>query len=311
MNKRMTLLATTGAAVLLGAGTARAQYPVFDSANAANTASTLTNTAKMVESLANQLKAAQSTLASIMHPPSDPLQSASSQLNVPALRNVLPTGSGAFGSIVTGSGLGNTGALGTQNFNANHVYTPSGSDFNATQMATNANSIAGVQAASQQLYQSASSHMAYMNDLEDQLNNSPDEKTTADLQARIAQEQTYLQAQQVQASTLQTMQAAQVRNVEQQGEEKDRQNVDDVLAQDSGSSSNSGTSQTTGQGSVAANMNPADQAYMDRATAQMLGGPVSSSAPVASVITPGDQAYMDAAASKMLGGPIVHINPGN
>ena len=232
MNRRMTLLATASVAVLLGAGKARAQYPVLDSANLANTAQQVSQLTAQLKNMEQQLATAQQTFESLAHGVSNPLQAASSQLNVSALRNVLPTGSGAFGSIVTGSGLGNTGALGTQNFNANHIYTPPGTDFNATQMATNANSIAGVQAASEELYQSASSHMAYMGDLETQLNDSPDEKTTADLQARIAQEQTYLQAQQVQASTLQTMQAAQVRNVEQQGEEKDRQNVDDVLAQD-------------------------------------------------------------------------------
>lgn len=311
MNRRMTFLATASVAALLGASSARAQMAVIDNANLANTAQQVAQLTAQLKNMEQQLATAQQTFNTLSHGVSEPLQASSSQFNVGALRNVLPTGSGAFGSIVTGSGLGNTGALGTQNFNANHIYTPSGTDFNATQMATNANSIAGVQAASQQLYQSASSHMAYMNDLEDQLNNSPDEKTTADLQARIAQEQTYLQAQQVQASTLQTMQQAQTRNVEQQGDEKQRKDIDEVLSQDSGASSSSGSSQTTGQGSVAANMNPADQAYMDRATAQMLGGPVSSSAPVASVITPGDQAYMDAAASKMLGGPIVHINPEN
>ncbi len=344
MNKRVTLLATASIAALLGSGTARAEFPVIDSANLANTANMALDTANMVKSLSDQLKAAQATLASIAHAPSNPLQASSSQFNVPALRNVLPAGSGAFGGLVNGTSLGGSGNLATQNLNANHVYAPQGNDFNAQQMAMNANSIAGVQASSQQLYQSATSHMIYMQDLESQLNDSPDAKTTADLQARIAAEQTYLQAQQVQASTLQTLQQAQMRNADQQRDERQRQNVDDVLAQDgySGTTSspgtgggsvdqamnpadqatrqsaralflqslnNSGTSQTTGQGSVAANMNPADQAYMDAATAKMLGGPISSSAPVSSVITPSDQAYMDAATEKMLGGPINRINP--
>jgi len=232
MNRRMTLLATASVAALLGSGTARAQFAVIDSANLANTAQQVMQLTAQLKNMEQQLATAQQTFASLSHGVSDPLQASASQFNVPALRNVLPTGSGAFGSIVTGTGLGNTGYLGTQNLKANHVYTPAGTDFNATQMATNANSIAGVQAASQELYQSASSHMATMADLETQLNESPDQKTTSDLQARIAQEQTYLQAQQVQASTLQTLQAAQVRNVEQQAEEKDRQNVDDVLTQD-------------------------------------------------------------------------------
>jgi len=99
-------------------------------------------------------------------------------------------------------------------------------------MQSNANSIAGVQATSDKLYQSASSHMARLEDLEDQLNNSPDEKTTADLQARIAQEQTYLQAQQVQAQSISNWQQAQVRNEQEQGDEKQRKDIDDVLSAD-------------------------------------------------------------------------------
>jgi flagellar biosynthesis chaperone FliJ len=232
MNRRMTFLASASVAALLGASSARAQLAVVDTANLANTAQQVQQLAAQLHNMEQQLTTAQQTFASLSHGVSDPLQASSSQFNVPALRNVLPTGSGAFGSIVTGSGLGNTGYLGTQNLNANHVYTPAGTDFNATQMATNANSIAGVQAASQELYQSASSHMATMADLETQLNDSPDQKTTSDIQARIAQEQTYLQAQQVQALTLQTLQAAQVRNVEQQADEMHRKNIDDVLAQD-------------------------------------------------------------------------------
>jgi len=232
MNRRMTFLASASVAALLGASSARAQLAVVDTANLANTAQQVQQLAAQLHNMEQQLTTAQQTFASLSHGVSDPLQASSSQFNVPALRNVLPTGSGAFGSIVTGSGLGNTGYLGTQNLNANHVYTPAGTDFNATQMATNANSIAGVQAASQELYQSASSHMATMADLETQLNDSPDQKTTSDIQARIAQEQTYLQAQQVQALTLQTLQAAQVRNVEQQADEMHRKNIDDVLVQD-------------------------------------------------------------------------------
>ncbi len=232
MNRRMTFLASASVAALLGASSARAQLAVVDSANLANTAQQVLQLTAQLKNMEQQLATAQQTFASLSHGVSDPLQANSSQFNVPALRNVLPTGSGAFGSIVTGTGLGNTGYLGTQNLNANHVYTPAGTDFNATQMATNANSIAGVQAASQELYQSASSHMATMADLETQLNDSPDQKTTSDLQARIAQEQTYLQAQQVQASTLQTLQAAQVRNEQQQGDEKQRKDIDEVLSQD-------------------------------------------------------------------------------
>ena len=53
-----------------------------------------------------------------------------------------------------------------------------------------------------------------------------------DIQARMATEQNYIAAQQVQAQAVQTWQAAQVRNVEEQNAETQRQNIDDVLAAD-------------------------------------------------------------------------------
>jgi len=239
MMMRNMLLAGVSAAALLASSQARAQWPTADALADANTlqtaqsaAQTVTKLETQIQTMQQQLTMAQQTFGSLSHAVSNPLQATSSQFNIPGLRNVLPTGSSQLGGVMNGSNLGNMGGLGTQYLNANRVYQPQGGDFAATQMQSNANSIAGVQATSDKLYQSASSHMARLEDLEDQLNNSPDEKTTADLQARIAQEQTYLQAQQVQAQSISNWQQAQVRNEQEQGDEKQRKDIDDVLSAD-------------------------------------------------------------------------------
>ena len=98
-------------------------------------------------------------------------------------------------------------------------------------MTTNANSIAGVQAAADNLQQSTTSHIQNLQQLESALAASPDEKETADISARVQLENTYITAQQVQATSLQTWQAAQVRNQQEQADEAKRQNIDDVINQ--------------------------------------------------------------------------------
>jgi hypothetical protein len=58
----------------------------------------------------------------------------------------------------------------TQQFRiANRIYTPYGGDFSANAMATNASSIAGVQAAVQQLIASAQQHSQALQGIEGQL----------------------------------------------------------------------------------------------------------------------------------------------
>lgn len=248
MAMRRTLLVGASAAALLGPAAARAQMSVLDGANLLNTAKTVAQGTQQIEQLAQQIQTmqqqlatAQQTFASVAHAPANELQSLSQSFNIPALRNVLPTTSGAMGSVLNGTGLGNMGgtsgslgATGQQYLSQNRVYQPQGSDFATQQMTTNAASIAGVQAASDQLYQSASTHIATLEGLENQLNDAPDQKAVADIQARVQTEQTYLAAQQVQAQAINTWQQAQTRNVDEQSAEKQRQNIDDVLAQDAG-----------------------------------------------------------------------------
>lgn len=243
---RSILLAGLGAVALFTSSTAHAELPVIDGANLVNTAKTVMQGAQQISQLAQQLEnmkqqlaTAQQTYESLTHAPTGALGSFSSQYNMTALRNVLPQGATTLGPVLNGTNLGAMGSMGQQYANQNRIYQPQANDFAAQQMTTNANSIAGVQALANQLFFSASQHINVIQSLEGELTTAPDTKTVGDIQARMATEQTYIAAQQVQAQSVQTWQAAQVRNAEEQNTEAQRQNIDDVLAQDASSSNGS------------------------------------------------------------------------
>ena len=132
---------------------------------------------------------------------------------------------------MNGSGLG-PGILGSaaQGYlNENRIYAPTGQDFNAQEMQRNANSVAGAQAMASELYQSAANRVTALQGIERQLANAPDTKAVADIQARIAAEQAYIQAQQVQAQSLAMWQASQERNQQQRGDEERRRQIDKLI----------------------------------------------------------------------------------
>ena len=79
------------------------------------------------------------------------------------------------------------------------------------------------------LYQSAADRVRALQGLESQLAGARDLKAVADIQARIAQESAYIQAQQVQAQSLAMWQASQQRNADQRHDEERRQQVDRLI----------------------------------------------------------------------------------
>jgi type IV secretion system protein VirB5 len=241
------LLASASILALLGSGGAHAQMAVIDAPNLLNTTRAVIQGAQQVQQLAQQLQTMsqqltqmQNIFSSVAHLPQSELTQLGQSLNVPSLRQFLPSTSGAIGSVMNGSGLGNMAGIGQQYLDQNHVYTPTGGSFNATAMTNNASSIAGVQAMADQLYQSASTHIATLQSLEAQLGSAPDDKAAADISARVQTEQTYIAAQQVEAQSIQTWQAAQVRNVDEQRREKRQQDIDDVINQASSQAGGSG-----------------------------------------------------------------------
>jgi type IV secretion system protein VirB5 len=167
------------------------------------------------------------------------LGSAVSALQSVGIQNPLPVNPSAVQNLLSGSGTGGlTGissslsGLFNQSWNTNHVYTPTGSSWEAQQVQQNANSIAGAQSLAQQLYQSVAQRIPLMQQLEEELSTATDPKTVLDLQARLQAEQSFIQSQQVQAQTLSTMYAAQLQNEQQQLQEERQKEIDQVIAAD-------------------------------------------------------------------------------
>lgn len=193
-------------------------------------AETIKHAVDQVTTLRRQLDEQIATFNAVAHLPQSELNQLAGAFSVPSIRNPLPGGDALAGII--GGARGSGGALSgvVQQFQgANRVYTPYGGDFSANAMSTNAASIAGVQAAVQQLYASAQQHSLALQTMEGQLRSAPDAKAVADIQARLALESAHLQSQQVQAEALTTWQGAQVRNTQQQREESRRCYIDAML----------------------------------------------------------------------------------
>lgn len=230
-----------GAALLTG--TAHAQIPVTDglglSQRATQQLQTLGEWAKQARAmeqefavLKQQYQQLQQTYAAIAHLPDAALQELGQMMNVPQFRQALPDVNGMINSLSGGGvgGLGNMSGLAQQYLGRNQLYNIPGMDAGAQQVRGIANSVAGVQGLLDTLYQSAGGRISALQTLEGQLAAAPDAKATADIQARLGMERAVLQAQQLQATTLQTWQQSQIRTDENQRDEVRRCQIDAVLA---------------------------------------------------------------------------------
>lgn len=221
------------AALSAAAPPALAQLAVIDPANLAQAVQQVQQMAQQLQAMQQQYQQLQQTYQAIAHAPSDALTDLGRQLDVEGLRNALPAQSGELAAAMAGTALG-PGGFGTAaqgNLERNRVYAPSGGDFQAQEMQRGATSIAGAQAMASGLYQSASNRIAALRAIEGQLAAAGDAKAVADLAARLAAEQAYIQAQQVQAQSLVLWQQAQMRNQEQREQERRRQSIDALIDQ--------------------------------------------------------------------------------
>jgi type IV secretion system protein VirB5 len=232
---RRALLA--GVCVVALAAPARSQMAVFDGANFGNTLRSVYQGAQQLQQMEQQIATLRqsldqqiATLNGLVHLPQNELNQLASTFNTSIIRSPLP-GSSDLSGIVSGlQGTNNALSGLTQQFqSANRIYTPYGGDFSANAMATNASSIAGVQAAVQQLIASAQQHSQALQGIEGQLSGATDAKAVADIQARLALESVHIQSQGVQAQALATMQNAQVRLTDQQRQEARRCYIEAML----------------------------------------------------------------------------------
>lgn len=236
MTRRLALIPVALAAALITAAPAQpahAQLAVIDPANLAQAVQQVQQMAQQLQMMQQQYQQLQQTYQAVAHAPSDALTELGRQLNVDALRNALPAQSGELGAVMTGTSLGpgGFGSAAQGQLERNRVYSPGGADFQAQEMQRAATSIAGAQAMAGGLYQSAASRITALQAIESQLAGAADAKAVADLAARIAAEQAYIQAQQVQAQSLVLWQQAQMRNQDQRELERRRQSSDALIDQ--------------------------------------------------------------------------------
>lgn len=231
------IILTGTAALVLGlaaTGPAQAQVRVYDLANYLQSVEQVTHLTQQLTVMRQQYQQLQQTYAAMAHLPQSAVNDLGRQLNVNQFRNALPAQSRVLGAVMNGAGLegvdsGSLAASAQSHLQQNRIYAPAARDFQALEMQRIANSVAGAQAMASELYQSAADRVVALQDMESQLAGAPDSKAVADLQARIAAEQAYIQAQQVQAQSLAMWQASQERNQQQRSEEERRRQIDNLI----------------------------------------------------------------------------------
>lgn len=228
--KRLLLI---GACVLTPLAPARADLPVIDNANLGQLIKQVQQAAQQIQLL--QVQQVMSIYNAVSH--ITDLGSAVSALGMLGIQNPLPVNPSAVQSLLSGRGsvegmTGSIGSLFNSNWDASHVYTPTGTSYEAGLTQRSATSIAGIQGLAGQLYQSMAQRLPLLQELQDRLNGTKDPKDVLDLQARLQAEQSYIQTQGVQAQTLAMMQVAAYQNRQQERDEQRQKDIDAVLAAD-------------------------------------------------------------------------------
>ncbi|MBY0335644.1 MAG: type IV secretion system protein [Acetobacteraceae bacterium] len=216
------------AAALAAAAPARAQWTVIDPSNLAQAVEQVRQLQAQLQTMQQQYAQMQETFRAISHLPQDALVSLGRQLDVGQFRNALPDAGALAGMLGGGGGLD---AAARRFLEGGRVYAPAegAGDFPGAEMLRNARSIAAAQGLADGLFRSASARIEALRGLEGMLAGAPDAKAVADVQARIAQEQSFIGAQQVQAQALSLWQQAQVRAEQQRREEQSRGEIDRLI----------------------------------------------------------------------------------
>jgi len=164
--------------------------------------------------------------------------SAMSALNLLGVQNPLPLDPYAIQNIISGSPAGIPAALSglyTGNRSANRIYTPPDGDWQAQQMNTSANSLAGIQALAQRSYQAAADRLTLLCNLRARAATASDPAEVAQLHAQTAMVQADIASQQAQLQTIAVMAQTQDRVRTQRDDEHERQCMDKLVAYFGGS----------------------------------------------------------------------------
>ena len=218
--RRAFLPSAVLAASMTIANGARAQMAVVDAPATAQLIQQVSAAANQLRTLQQQYNQLVSTYQQITNQYNmltrfaDP-NGAARELEQPFLRNPLPT-TAALPSALTGvGGVGGT-SYAPQYLSSNQVYAPPTTTQGGQLMNTQAASLATIQGTATTNLSSIEQRITGLSDLQGQLDSATTIQQVSSVNARIAAENTYLSAQQAQATNLQTITAAQIATQQQQ-----------------------------------------------------------------------------------------------
>ena len=226
IRKNPTASIVTAAVVAVGtATTGLAQgIPVFDITALTQQIEQLAQLKSQLDTMNQQLTQAQQLYGSLNKITN--MGDIARLLNDPSIRKALPADFASVEQLMSGQGTGAAGASAAQFQAGNSVYSLPGNDFYSSELKRLGRQNAGAMSIGQQMYDAATQRIEGIDQLRQQIGQSPDPKTTMDLQARLQAEIAFLQTDTLRMQGLRMVQQAQLEVVKQRSEEDWRRRVD-------------------------------------------------------------------------------------
>jgi primosomal protein N' len=228
MAMRKTLLATAALTGCVAFGhVAHAQgYPVYDNLNVLQAVQAVATAAKELAQLQLQLQQLQQTYQMFTSPTN--ITAMLPALNAPSLQNSMPAASAIPGQIAGSSTA--LSSLGQTFYTLNHIFTPTGTDPQATLLNRSSTSIANIQGIAAANLASIEQRQANLTAMQTELQSATDIKQVTAINGRIAIESNAVQGQQAQAQNLTAMTSAQAQANQQGALESIRQGHEQAAA---------------------------------------------------------------------------------
>jgi conjugal transfer/entry exclusion protein len=203
-----------------------AQTPVIDSANLAQNIQTAAQAIIAVEQLRAQLTQLEQTYEMFTNPTN--ILNMAPGMESQTLENPMPlanTLSGLVGGTTAPSGAASA------YYNQNHVYSPTDGSVASNRLNANAGAIANIEGVASTNLSAIEQRLQRLPDLESNLNAATSITQVDAINGRIAAESQFVQAQQAQATNLQTLAMEQGQSHEQQIEEEHSQEASALSAE--------------------------------------------------------------------------------
>jgi hypothetical protein len=229
------LTAAAFAAFLISITRANSQEAVIDAPGDASLVEQVTTAAKQLTSLQQQYEQLVSTYDQITNQYKMLTQfanpnGAAQELEQPFVQNPLPSVSSLPSTLTGASGVGSS-TYAQQFLNANHVYAAPTTTQEGQLMNTQANALASIEGTATTDLEAIQERISGLTDLQGQLDNAATIQQVTSIHARIGVEQNYINAQQAQATNLQTITTAQVAAQAQEQQQMVSQQADQAAQQ--------------------------------------------------------------------------------